>query len=58
MALNDTLPFTVRLLFLIIEISSGRDAFGMDRKRIIHKSTNDWEDEGFLRKERRNYRRL
>jgi hypothetical protein len=48
MTLNETLPFTVRLLLLIIEISSGRDVFGMDRNRIIHKSTNDWGDEGFL----------
>ena len=52
MTLNDTLPFTVRLLLLITEISSGRDLFGMDRNRIIQRSTNDWEDESgfFLQK--------
>ena len=50
MTLNETLPFTTRLLLLITEISSGRDVFGMERKRIIHRSTNDWTDEVFLQK--------
>ena len=41
MTLKETLPFTVRALLLIIETSSGREAFGMERNRMMHKSTID-----------------